>query len=72
MFRLIILLIKLRNICKGVMYVILDKDSRVKTKILNAIVEDPEIVLLLKEKYVNEEIWKFCIERDPTDRKSVV
>ena len=48
------------------MYVILDKDSRVKTKILNAIVKNPEIVLLLKEKYVDEEIWKFCIERDPT------
>lgn len=45
---------------------ILDKDNRIKTKILNAIVEDPEIVLLLKEKYVDEEIWKFCIERDPT------
>lgn len=44
---------------------ILDKDDRIKTKILNAIVEDPEIVLLLKEKYVDEEIWKFCIERDP-------
>jgi len=44
---------------------ILDKDSRIKTKILNAIIEDPEIVLLLKEKYVDEEIWKFCIERDP-------
>lgn len=44
---------------------ILDEDSRIKTKILNAIVEDPEIVLLLKEKYVDDEIWKFCIERDP-------
>lgn len=41
------------------------KKSVITTKILNAIVEDPEIVLLLKEKYVNEEIWKFCIERDP-------
>jgi hypothetical protein len=45
---------------------ILDKDDRVKTKILNAIVETPDIVLLLKEKYVDEEIWKFCIERDPS------
>jgi hypothetical protein len=44
---------------------ILDKNDRVKTKILNAIVEDPDIVLLLKEKYVDEDIWKFCIERDP-------
>ena len=42
-----------------------DKDQRVKTKILSAIMEDPEIILLLKEKYVDEEIWKFCIERDP-------
>ena len=42
-----------------------DKAQRVKTKILSAIIEDPEIILLLKEKYVDEEIWKFCIERDP-------
>lgn len=45
---------------------ILDKETRVKTKILNAIMEDPEIVLLLKEKYVDDEIWKFCIEQDPS------
>lgn len=42
-----------------------DKKSSITTKILNAIIEDPEIVLLLKEKYVTDEIWKFCIERDP-------
>lgn len=41
-------------------------DSVAKTKILKAIVEDPEIVLLLKEKYVDDEVWKFCIEREPT------
>lgn len=41
------------------------KDSSAKTKILRAIMSDPEIVLLLKEKYVDDEIWKFCIERDP-------
>lgn len=40
-------------------------DSTAKTKILRAIIDDPEIVLLLKEKYVDDEIWKFCIERDP-------
>lgn len=40
-------------------------DSTAKTKILRAIIEDPEIVLLLKEKYVDNEIWKFCIEREP-------
>lgn len=40
-------------------------DSSAKTKILRAIVEDPEIVLLLKEKYVDNEIWQFSIEREP-------
>lgn len=40
-------------------------NSSAKTKILRAIMSDPEIVLLLKEKYVDDEIWKFCIERDP-------
>ena len=28
--------------------------------------DDPEIVTILKEKYVDEEIWKFCIEREPS------
>lgn len=42
-----------------------NNDSLAKTKILKAIVEDPEIVLLLKEKYVDDEVWKFCIEREP-------
>lgn len=37
-----------------------------KNKILRAIMEDPEIVTLLKEKYVDEEIWKYCIEREPS------
>lgn len=44
---------------------LLDRNDGVKTKILNAILEDPEIVLLLKEKYVDDEIWRFCIEREP-------
>ena len=44
---------------------IIISDSSAKTKILRAIMSDPEIVLLLKEKYVDDEIWKFCIERDP-------
>lgn len=45
---------------------ILEEDQYARTKILNAIVNDPEIVILLKEKYVNDEIWKFCIEREPS------
>ena len=43
-----------------------DENKYAKTKILNAIMDDPEIVVLLKEKYVDEEIWKYCIEREPS------
>ena len=45
---------------------LLEQDQNIKTKILNAIMEDPEIVLILKEKYVDEDIWKYCIEREPS------
>jgi len=45
---------------------LLDDITGIKQKILNAIISDPEIVLLLKEKYVDEEVWKFCIEREPS------
>ena len=45
---------------------LLDKGSGIRTKILNAIMEDPEMILLMKERYVDEEVWKFCIEREPS------
>ena len=48
------------------MKMLLEQDQNIKTKILNAIMEDPEIVLILKEKYVDEDIWKYCIEREPS------
>ena len=43
-----------------------DEDNYAKTKILNAIMDYPEIVVLLKERYVDEEIWKYCIEMEPS------
>lgn len=45
---------------------LLDEDKKVKVKILNAIMDDPEIVTLLKEKYIDDDVWKFCIEREPS------
>lgn len=42
------------------------EDNYLRNKILNAIVENPEIIVMLKEKYVDEELWKFCIEREPS------
>lgn len=43
-----------------------DEDKQAKTKILNVIMDDPEIVLLIKERYVDEEIWRYCIEMEPS------
>lgn len=45
---------------------ILNEANRVKTKILNLIMTDPSIIEYFKEKYVDDDIWKFCIERDPS------
>jgi len=45
---------------------ILETEGYIRNKILNAIMDDPEIVLIIKEKFVDEEIWKFCIEREPS------
>ena len=45
---------------------ILSIEENIRSKILNAIMDDPEIITFLKEKYVDDEIWKFCIEREPS------
>jgi len=45
---------------------ILETEGYIRNKILNAIMDDPEIVLIITEKFVDEEIWKFCIEREPS------
>lgn len=45
---------------------LIEQDSYVRTKILNAIVKDPEIITVLKDKYIDDEIWKFSIEQEPS------
>lgn len=45
---------------------ILSENTDIKMKILNLIMEDPNIVEYFKEKYVDDDIWKFCIEREPS------
>jgi len=37
----------------------------VQDRVLKLLYEEPSLVLALKEKYVTDEIWKFCIEREP-------
>ena len=45
---------------------LIEQDSYIRTKVLNAVMEDPEIITILKDKYVDDELWKFCIEREPS------
>lgn len=38
----------------------------VQDRLLKILYEEPCLVLALKEKYVTDEIWKICIEREPS------
>ncbi len=40
-------------------------NPNVKYKLLNLLVDNPSFVLLLKNKYIDDDIWQFCIEREP-------
>ena len=37
----------------------------VSSKVLKVLYDEPSLVLALKEKYINDSIWRFCIEREP-------
>lgn len=43
-----------------------DKGSSIRTKIISAVVKDPEIIFAVKEKYVDDALLMFCIEREPS------
>lgn len=40
-------------------------DESLKYKLLNLLMDDPSYILLLKNKYIDIDLWKFCIEREP-------
>lgn len=44
----------------------MDKEQSIRMKIISAVIEDPEIIFVVKERYVDEALWKFCIEREPS------
>lgn len=37
-----------------------------KRRILNLLIDNPSLILLLKNKYIDEDIWEFCLEREPS------
>jgi len=38
----------------------------IKQRLLRMLVDDPTMILVLKNKYINDDLWKFCIEREPS------
>lgn len=37
-----------------------------QTKIMKLVVEDPSMILVLKEEYVTDDLWIFCIQMEPS------
>lgn len=43
----------------------IENNESMKYKVLNLLVDDPSAILLFKNKYIDDDVWKFCIEREP-------
>lgn len=39
--------------------------NEISDKVLKVLYDEPSLVLALKEKYIDESLWRFCIEREP-------
>jgi len=37
-----------------------------KQRIIKILIDDPALILLLKNKYIDDELWEFCLEREPS------
>jgi hypothetical protein len=38
----------------------------IKSRLLRILVDDPTMILVLKNKYITNDLWRFCIEREPS------
>lgn len=38
----------------------------IKSRLLKVLVEDPTMILVLKNKYITDDLWRVCIEREPS------
>ncbi len=43
----------------------IESSESIKYKVLNLLVDNPSAILLFKNKYIDDDIWRFCIEREP-------
>lgn len=41
-------------------------ENEMDQKLFETLFDNPELVLLLKNRYQTDRVWKFCIERDPS------
>jgi hypothetical protein len=41
-------------------------NENIQDKVLRLLYTDPDMVTLIKDKYLTDEIWMFCIEREPS------
>lgn len=42
------------------------EESYVKQKIFDLLIEDPSAICMIKSKYLTDDVWKFCIEQEPS------
>lgn len=48
------------------------EQEEIKNKVLRLLIEDPTMISLVKSKYLTDDIWKFCIEREPSVFKYMI
>lgn len=48
-----------------------ETDDIVKDNILPALYDTPELILVIKDRYITEDVWRFCLEREPSLFKHV-
>lgn len=44
---------------------IMKMDDFIEQKLINLLSEEPSLILMLKNKYVTENMWKICIQKEP-------
>ena len=48
-----------------------NKSVFVENKLLNILYDEPSLITIIKSAYVTEDIWRFCIDREPSLFKDV-
>jgi len=41
-------------------------NENIRDRVLRALYNDPTLITCMKEKYINDDLWRYCIEREPS------